>query len=315
MNPLFTKILSRDEFKDDPPVLVDIGSSGGLNKAWLPIAKHSVCVAFDADERELACVEEEGGRYKKLYLYKALATPGSDGKSQFNLTKNPFCSSLLKPRAAQLEDWAFAEQFEVVDVIERPAISLTTVLKERGLRRIDWFKTDSQGMDLRLFSSLDASVRKGVLAAEFEPGIIDAYDGEDKMHAVLSAMSGEEFWLADMRMKGTQRIRGDILDSLPRHERRLIHHCVRPSPCWCELLFMNTFRHADTSRDFLLGWCFAMMNGQIGFALQLAVDGSKTTGDGVFKELERYARRNLRLRMLVSPFRHLWGKLGGKTWG
>ena len=35
---------------------------------------------------------------------------------------------------------------------------------------------------------------------EFEPGLIDAYEGEDKVADVLQAMQTEPFWLADVSL-------------------------------------------------------------------------------------------------------------------
>ena len=56
---LFDKILTTKELIDKPPVLIDIGASGSIHKPWERIRKHSVCIAFDADEREFNFVKEE----------------------------------------------------------------------------------------------------------------------------------------------------------------------------------------------------------------------------------------------------------------
>jgi len=53
---IIDKILSRSEFKTDPPVLIDIGASESLPKEWQHIAKYSVCIAFDADERKMGYI-------------------------------------------------------------------------------------------------------------------------------------------------------------------------------------------------------------------------------------------------------------------
>jgi hypothetical protein len=54
-----------------------------------------------------------------------------------------------------------------------------------NINYIDWFKTDTQGTDLRLFKTLPSKIADHVLAAEFEPGILDAYIGEDKLYSVM----------------------------------------------------------------------------------------------------------------------------------
>lgn len=59
------------------------------------------------------------------------------------------------------------------------------VLKSINIDYIDWFKTDTQGTDLRIFASLGDELINKILVAEFEPGIIDAYKGEDKLYKIM----------------------------------------------------------------------------------------------------------------------------------
>ena len=66
---IIDKILCKKEFQDKPPVLIDIGAAGRLPEIWKDIGKHSVCIAFDADDREMGYVERESKNYKKLYVY------------------------------------------------------------------------------------------------------------------------------------------------------------------------------------------------------------------------------------------------------
>ena len=120
--------------------------------------------------------------------FPAAAVPDDTAEADFHLTRSPYCSSLLRPDAAALGDWDFARLFDVERTVRVPCVSLSKALRDVGVTRVDWFKTDSQGIDLRLFQSLGEEICSRVLAVEFEPGIIDAYEGEDKMAAVLTAM-------------------------------------------------------------------------------------------------------------------------------
>ena len=53
-------------------------------------------------------------------------------------------------------------------------------MKELEIKSFDWFKTDSQGTDLRLFKSIGETLIPKIIVAEFEPGFINSYLGEDK---------------------------------------------------------------------------------------------------------------------------------------
>ena len=52
-------VLSSSHFENKPPVLIDIGASGEINKKWRPIAPYSICIAFDADDREFNVSEKQ----------------------------------------------------------------------------------------------------------------------------------------------------------------------------------------------------------------------------------------------------------------
>ena len=130
-------------------------------------------------------------------------------EAEFHLTRSPYCSSRLRPDAAALGDWSFARLFDVERTVRVPCIGLQKALQEANVSRVDWFKTDSQGTDLRLFQSLGEALCRRVLAVEFEPGIINAYEGEDKLSAVLAAMDRPEFWLCDLDIRGTLRMSPD----------------------------------------------------------------------------------------------------------
>ena len=64
---------------------------------------------------------------------------------------------------------------------------------------------------------------KKIIVADFEPGIIDAYVGEDKLHHLMAYMEHEPFWIHSMNIKGPKRIlkedipaQADCINSLMR---------------------------------------------------------------------------------------------------
>jgi hypothetical protein len=311
---LVDRILTRPEFEHDPPVVVDIGASGGLNPAWRGIRRHSICIAFDGDNQGLKKVPRASAAYKQLYVYNLLVTPEGPGSADFYFTRSATCSSLLPPNREQLSEWAFADRFEVLEKREVKTTNLTTILNQLGLERIDWFKSDSQGTDLRLFASLGNPILSRVLVAEFEPGILDAYQGEDKLWQVLAFMESHDFWMSDMRVKGSQCLRTDLMTDFTNLEKRFAPLFLKRSPGWGEIAYLNCFRRPDfTARDFLLGWVFAFLMKQYGFALQLAATARERFDDPVFDDLRDRAITMIRLSYLKpSAYLDLMGRLLGK---
>jgi hypothetical protein len=258
-------ILQSRLFQEQPLVLVDIGASGSIHEKWKKIAPYAVCLAFDADDREFTVTEQESKVYKKLILFNRIVTATDQAATTFYLASSPFCSSLLPPQTALLQPWSFSSLFRTDRTLQLPAITLASALEQAGISYIDWFKTDTQGTDLRLFKSLPAAIRDTVLAAEFEPGIIDAYVGEDKLYSILQELPLMQFWLSSMDVKGTQRLHEKYLQ---QYGAFTAQRMVRKSPCWAELTYLReaAFTH---ERQALLLLVFALLERQYGFALEI----------------------------------------------
>lgn len=297
-------VLRHPDLQARPPVLIDIGASGEIHRSWKRLAPFSICIAFDADEREFAA-HERNHPYRTLHLHNNIVTDADAPTLDFYLTRSPFCSSALRPDNEKLSPWIFADLFDVERKVELRARTLRSILAEHGLGYVDWFKTDSQGTDLRLFLSLGDTIVRKVLAASFEPGLIDAYVGEDKLHAVLRKMDELPFWMHDIEVRGTQRL-----------SRRLWEDRVRPlsngarplglktAPGWAEVSYLNTLQPRDAfdRRDFLLGWVLATIHEQYGFALEIAMAGDERFGDAIFRALaEESLSSTVRLIDRVLP--------------
>ncbi|MEP5566531.1 MAG: hypothetical protein ABJN62_01730 [Halioglobus sp.] len=318
MRHIIQKVLRHTTLVDKPPVMVDVGASGDLDRDWSFVAAHAICVAFDADTRDFELVESEGNGWKKLYTLNRIVSERSSAEVNFYLTKSPYCSSALRPDEAAIEPWDFRSLFTVQEEIKLPATDLGSALAEVGVDYIDWFKTDSQGTDLRIFRALDDKVIRQVKVAEFEPGIIDSYLGEDKLHGLMSYMETQPFWVTGMHIKGSQRIDQRDVDVLPVRVRRYYHRLLKTAPGWCEISYMNQFQDGElNTRDYLLGWLFATLKGEQGFALRLARIGRDIDGDPLFDELYAFSQKRLSRSygmFVLSTLEKLYRKLWGEEW-
>lgn len=286
MKKIIQKILTLPELVNKPPVLFDIGASGEIHKKWEMIAPYSVCIAFDADTRDFSLSEKKHSGYKKLFLVNRIVAPDFNNNIPFWLTKSPHCSSALKPNNLALKQWAFATLFEVEQEISLEAITLNQILHNCNLDYIDWYKSDSQGIDLRIFNSLDKSLMDKIIVAEFEPGILDAYVGEDKLSSLMFFMEDRPFWVENMVIKGSQRINEDAMNQLSPIQKKFIDSFIRTSPGWCEITYMNTFDSLKSKRDYLLGWLLSVLLKEYGFALKLAIKGENLYGEQIFTEMK-----------------------------
>lgn len=293
MNKLLRKIFNHPLLLNNPPVLVDIGASGRVHPAWKQIARYSICIAFDADSRDFKVTKNLNSGYKKLYLINRAVTSTSVNEIDFYLTRSPHCSSALAPNTTSLKDWAFSDLFDVVEVKKMPSISLTDAFDECGIHYVDWYKSDTQGMDLRLFASLSQSIRKKIIAAEFEPGILDGYLNEDKLHSLMGYMEELPFWISKIQLKGSPRINRSEYARLSRLKKRFLRFFLRTPPGWCEITYLNKFDNKISERDLLLGWVISTIKGENGFAMFLARQGTLEFDNILFNQMYLYSKKEL----------------------
>jgi len=313
---LIARVFAHEALAAKPPVLLDIGASGSLPDVWKALAPHSICVAFDADDREFEVKAAESKTWKKLFKLNRLVAPQSSTGIDFYLTRSPYCSSSLQPNTAALEAWAFRDLFEVERVVKLPAVDLSSALKQIGLDRIDWYKSDSQGTDLRIFKSLPAAFAQHILAADFEPGVLDGYVGEDKLHHLMAHMETLPFWVSDMDVKGTQRIDHAVVKAMNFYENRGLQLLQKTSPGWCEIGYINTLVAPGFGvREHLLAWLFATLKQQHGFALRVASTGASRFAQPLFTELQAHSSSSLALkpaRLAYVKLRRLAARVLGR---
>jgi hypothetical protein len=267
------------------PVLLDIGASAKAPEIWKPIAGYSTIVGFDPDERALAPAAHAA--FKRGILVRQAVTAGPDTKVTFYMTRFPYCSSTLPPDSRALNEYLFADLFAVESQVVAPATTLDAALREHQLRGIDWFKTDSQGTDLRLFNSLNAETRNRVLAVDVEPGLIDAYVGEDHFVEAHADLMRQGFWLSNLELGAAVRLRPATLSiiqaSAPEITGPGIERRHKKSPGWCEARYLRSLgameSRAFTVREYALLWVFALLDQQFGFALDVAVECRKRFGE------------------------------------
>jgi hypothetical protein len=295
---LIDKILSTSLFQEQPLVLVDIGASGNIHSIWKKIARYATCIAFDADDRDFDPVHSEKKHFKKLLIKKSLVNDQAGSNIPFYLTVSPHCSSLLQPNAQSLSDWAYAPIFLVEKQVSFDTTTIGTTLKEFGFEYIDWYKSDSQGIDLRLFKSLPDSVREKISVAEFEPGIIDAYIEEDKVKDMLTYQEQlNQFWLAKLDVKGNIRMPFNHLSEIVKNPflQKILGKIGPTAPGWAEMTYLNRFKGPSmkTKRALMVGWIAATLIGQHGFAYSLAKEGLNVFGDGLFGEMKKASSKKI----------------------
>ena len=289
------EVLTHQAFAERPPVIVDLGASG-RDPRWDSVRQASILVAADADARDFGT--GGGSEWLKRIAITSCIVPDDVAEVDFYLTSDPHCSSSLPPRSDALAPWMFAERFGVVEQRTLPAVSLTHLLKDNGIQSIDWIKLDTQGTDLRLLDSLPQEMWAHCAVVQMEPGIMDAYAGEDKLHDVLRRFDGLDYFAAELDVRGTQRFPATEWAELPWYARRWPARVQSPAAGWAEVSFLRSYSPASSadSRDLLWAWVCAVSFRQWGHALYLSQRGAEGFSDPLFDRCTSAVRMHLARR-------------------
>ena len=266
------------------PVLVDIGASGGSPKIWQSIRAHSTYVGFDGDDRDIRHPQQL--EFRRAHFVHEVITPNGDQEITFYLTRSPYCCSTLRPNPLVTENFLSADSFIVEREARMQASNLGQVLDRLSLDRIDWMKIDTQGTDLRIYSSLRHEIRNRMLAIDAEPGLRGAYVGEDLFCDVHKQLVADGFWLSNLKVCGLVRMRKSTLAELAAadggFDPESVARSVRPTPGWTECRYLRSLESlanlSGERRDYLLLWVFALIDQQWGFCMDLALEYARRFG-------------------------------------
>ncbi len=286
---IFDKILLHEVFADQPPVLLDIGSSTHLCERWNQLAKYSICIAFDPDARQMDYISAMAGNYRKLHVIPAIVHPELDGECDFYLASSPECSSMIELRSQEVKKWHFQYFFQLEKKVKLPCVTLSGILSDLKLNYVDCFKADTQGTDLRILNSLGENRIARILSLELEPGPSAAYVNDDTLGSVISDMEQRHnFRMIACRPLGSQYFPLELEEKyLSKLQRRLIPTVLRESPLWFELSYLNNFNKGGLGkREYLLGWVLAMIETEYGWASELAEMGKAKFNDQIFEEMQ-----------------------------
>ena len=177
-------ILNHKIFYKNPPILFDLGAGGDPKLDWKKFYKYASIFKLDANKNI------KGNKNNRNIIINEIVF-NKKKKINFNITKSIFCSSLLNPNMEELENWSFKNKFEVKKKIKVKTKTISQIITEYKINKIDFIKLDLQGIDLKVFKSIPNKIRNKILLAEFEPGLYSFYKNEDKLSEILNFMEKE----------------------------------------------------------------------------------------------------------------------------
>lgn len=262
------------------PVLVDVGASKRPPPVWEAIGPVSTYVGFEPDARERHVIPE--GMFKRAFMIERAATDSENiGDADFYFTRAAHCSSLLPPKRDVLDGFLFAEEFEIAHVGRVPVTTIAAALASLGIEQLDWLKCDSQGADVRLFTSLPERLAGQVVAIDVEPGLVEGYEADDSFVDAHTALPARRFWLSRLTVGRVPRMRRETLEAMRVREPRLTRSHVEAAaktPVWVNARYLRECAAFNDRLRYVLLGAVAIIDEQLGFVLDLVLEYERLFG-------------------------------------
>ena len=177
-----------DFLKGNPIVVFDIGARGGVLGEIESLKKYIDYYGFDADEDECnrlnASLNVDFNKFSMLPFFV-----GKEGESEeFNIYNNPGESSKFSPSSKFVRD--YNSGLGIRNTINVESVSLDKIVKDLGIRCIDFIKLDTQGSELEILKSSKSSLNK-MLMVESEVEITEMYEGQPLIGEFINSMHEE----------------------------------------------------------------------------------------------------------------------------
>jgi hypothetical protein len=176
-------------------VLLDLGSAhpaGALQRVPEVMAAVTL-VEVDLHPNH---AQGEGRYFKQIRLCKGVA--GTRAKRLFRTRAFPDVSSFLEPKPDLIRAYGLADYFLETAVAEVECEPVTSLLRKEGLTRVDFFKTDLEGLDAEVLMS-DSELVGRALCVQCELRFQPFYVGEPVFHVVAAYLADLGLELISMR--------------------------------------------------------------------------------------------------------------------
>lgn len=176
-------------------VVLDLGSAhaDGLYRQRPGFAEAITLIEIDA---QLDSSGAGPANPNRICLGKAVA--GHAGRRSFKLRKFPECSSFLEPKHDLIAAYGLESYFIEAKTLQFECETIGELLKQRRIERVDFFKTDLEGLDLEVLSSAPDLVRNA-LCIQSELRFQPFYEGEPAFHEVSAFLDDHGFELVSLR--------------------------------------------------------------------------------------------------------------------
>jgi FkbM family methyltransferase len=282
-------------------VYVMCGARGEARNRLTAALPRARFLGFEPDEKAHARLSRTA---QPGHTYYQAAVGAREETRTLYVTREPACSSLLKPNAGFFGQFTdCARQVEVIEQRTVETVSLNNFLPGAGAGSVDFLEIDTQGTELEILSGADRFLTSTVVGLQIEVEFSAIYEGQPLFGAADEYLRGFGFMLFDL--------------SRNRYRRTAMAHdlLTRGQLLWGDAVFLRDYRSfaGSTAKERVLKLC--VLAGLLGFhdyALE-AWDFVLQEGAGAVSDIERAALTNLRRQYIDELHGHsTWLRIAAK---
>jgi len=174
-------------------IIVDLGAANASDMKRLRRIQNEITLIeldFTTESKT-----EASYYHKRISLKKAIS--GSKNKRIFYERENTAASSFLQPDVRLLQDYGLQDRYKLISSKEVECITLQDLLSFCNLHRVDFLKTDLEGIDYEVLSSAPA-VLQSTLVIQSELRFQPFFQGEPSLFMVGNYLNNLGFELIYM---------------------------------------------------------------------------------------------------------------------
>jgi FkbM family methyltransferase len=188
-------------------ILVDIGSSGGIDKRWRNI-ENLKSILFEPDYKEF---EKLKLVYKDVYNF---AISDKNEECALYITSDVSTCSLLKPNIKFLKKFIDFERFNIIKNIEISTKTLDYVYNEYKIaNKPNFIKIDTQGAELKILEGSKDTLNYELLGADIEVYFKEVYKEVPSFSNINNFLETFDLIPYDMNQKYWKNIYEKELDN------------------------------------------------------------------------------------------------------
>ncbi len=187
-------------------VLVDVGSSGGLEPKWHPYADRLDFVMFEPNPTAAADLRKNP---QHTTVVEA-ALSSRVGRRRLFVTANPLCISLHRPNVDIVASYDHHEHFQILEELEVDCTRYDILYREERVPQPDIIKIDTQGHEFEVLVGF-GHLLQDCLGIELESHLYPLYEGQKLLGDIVQLLAAYGFVLR--RLEPADSFHGDFVEA------------------------------------------------------------------------------------------------------